>query len=178
MLINVYTDGSSCVQGDNKGKGGFGTYFPDLLGRNRAWSLGFIQTKTGRMEITALLYAIRAIPLSLNCTLKVYSDSEYVVKSFAEKRLEKWVNNNWTTYNYKGQPQPVKNIDLWKKVILELNRRNGVNIILQHIKAHKLDKEKDPVKRKALLSDPHIRGNYVADQLANYKRFNEYQKDL
>lgn len=178
MLIKAYTDGSACVQGVNAGKGGFGTYFPNLFGKKRAWSLGFKPTKTGRMEITALLYAIRAIPLSTNCTLKVYSDSEYVVKSFTERRLEKWIANNWKTYNYKGKEQDVKNVDLWKQVINELSKRSNMNIILQHIKAHKLDKVKDPVERSRLIKDPDIIGNFVADKLANYKRFSKFKTDI
>ena len=172
MLIQAYTDGSACVRGANKGKGGFGTYFPNLLGKKRAFSLGFLNTKTGRMEITALLYAIRAIPIDLNCTLKVYSDSEYVVKSFTERRLEKWVQNNWISYG-----SEIKNVDLWKQVIKQLSNRPKMNIILQHIKAHQLDKEKDPIKKSNLLKNEHILGNSVADKLADYKRFNEYKID-
>lgn len=86
----AYTDGSAVVGGKSKGNGGFGTYFPNLFGSKKAWSLGFEDTKTGRMEISALFYAIKAMPerLKYSVTLRVYSDSEYVVKSFTEKRLE------------------------------------------------------------------------------------------
>tara|TARA_R110000796_G_scaffold59008_1_gene135909 strand:- start:3632 stop:4171 length:540 start_codon:yes stop_codon:yes gene_type:complete len=178
MLIECYTDGSACVQGVNKGKGGFATYFPELLGKRKAFSAGFTNTKTGRMEITALLYAIRAIPLSEKCTLKVHSDSEYVVKSFTEKRLEKWVSNNWITYNYKGVAQDVKNVDLWQQVIEALKIRVGMDIVLQHIKAHQIDKEKDPKKVKELLKNKHILGNSIADRLAFYKRFENFKVDI
>ena len=177
MLIKAYTDGSACVKGDNKGKGGFGTFFPNLFGKKKAFSLGFINTKTGRMEIMALLYAIRAIPINQECILKVFPDSEYIIKAFTEKRLEKWVKNNWITYGYRGGEQPVKNIDLWKKVLRELEIRKNLTLTLEHVKAHQLDKIKDKKKIKGMLQDENILGNFVADKLADYKRFNKHKID-
>ena len=53
--IVAYTDGSAVVRGKMAGAGGFGTYFPKHLdGKPKAYSLGFKETKTGRMEIMAL----------------------------------------------------------------------------------------------------------------------------
>lgn len=173
MLIKAYTDGSACIRGKNSGKGGFATYFPDLLGSKKVYSLGFKNTKTGRMEITALLYAIKAIPLSLECTLKVYSDSEYVVKSFTENRLERWVANNWVSWG-----NAVKNVDLWESVLYEISKRSKMELILEHIKSHQLDKEKDKNKRKLLLANENIKGNWIADKFADYKRFTKFKIDV
>lgn len=164
--VFCYTDGSAVVKGKNKGKGGFGTYFPDLYGKKKAYSLGFIQTKTGRMELNALLFALRAIPKS-NCTIKlsVYSDSEYVVKSFTEKRLERWIQAGWV--NTSGI---VANKDIWKKILFELNERRSLVLDMNHIRSHQVEKEKNPKEKIRLLQDPHIRGNMIADMLAGYKR--------
>ena len=41
---------------------------------------------------------------------------------------------------------------------------------MKHIKSHQVEREKDSEKKKALLKNPHIVGNLVADNLANYKR--------
>lgn len=168
--ITAYTDGSAVVAGKYKGRGGFATYFPDLFGKKKVYSNGFWNTKTGRMEITALLFTIKAIPLSKVVHLTVYSDSEYVVKSFTEKRLEKWIKNDWVSYG-----KPVKNIDLWKKVLKEICKRKKLVLNLHHIKGHQYDKEKDPLKKKELLKNPHILGNTIADKFADYKRFKEYE---
>lgn len=165
--IFAYTDGSAVVTGKNKGKAGFGVYFPDLFGEEKAYSLGFKNGKTGQMEVMALLYAIKAMPEDCsNIKLIVYSDSEYVVKTFTEKRLYKWIDNGW-----RNSSGVVKNLELWKQVNHELMMKNPV-FEMRHIKSHQLDrvKKSEPYNRMALLADPHIRGNAIADRLANYKR--------
>ncbi len=165
--ILAYTDGSAVASGKLKGNGGFGTYFPNLLGERKAFALGYEDTKTGRMEIIALLYALRAIPENLECELEVYSDSQYVVKTFTEKRLQKWIKNKWLSYG-----NEIKNVDLWKKIIKELRLRPRMKLSMIWIKAHQIDKLKksETEKRKELLKDKHIVGNSVADKLADHKR--------
>tara|TARA_R110002167_G_scaffold148488_2_gene341453 strand:+ start:356 stop:892 length:537 start_codon:yes stop_codon:yes gene_type:complete len=167
MKIIAYTDGSAVASGRLKGHGGFGVYFPNLLGKRVAYSLGYKDTKTGRMEIMALLYAIRAIPKDLECELEVYSDSQYVVKTFTENRLQKWVSNNWQSYG-----NDIKNVDLWKKVLKELRLRPRLILSMMWIKAHQIDKLKksESHKRKELLKNEHVVGNSIADKLADHKR--------
>lgn len=163
----VYTDGSAVSRGDNKGKGGFGTYFPNQFGKKRGFSLGFKNTKTGRMEVMALYYAINKMPETClyPVSLHIYSDSEYVIKSFTENRLERWIKAGWR--NTSGE---VKNKDLWKLIVREINKKTYLKLEFHHIKSHQLEKEKDPIKRKELLKNPHIIGNAMADTLADYKR--------
>lgn len=165
--ITAYTDGSAVVRGKSKGNGGFGTYFPDLNGSKIAFSAGYKNTKTGRMELTALYYAITAIEIDFKGVLNVYSDSEYVVKSFTEQRLLKWIKNGWR--NTSGE---VKNIDLWKAIKKELDDRVDMTLEMTHIRSHQVEKEKDNNKKKELMTDPNIIGNMVADRLADYKRHN------
>lgn len=166
-LIKCYTDGSATVAGENKGKGGFGVYFPDLLGSPRAFSLGFKNGLTGQMEVCALLYAIRAIPLNFGkpLTLRVFSDSEYVVKTFTEKRLQKWVANGWR--NTSGE---VKNRELWEHIIEALKDRSFMVLEMNHIRSHQVEKEKNIFARKLLKENPDIIGNMMADKFADYKR--------
>ena len=42
-----------------------------------------------------------------------------------------------------------------------------------HIRSHQVEKMKDPAKKKALMQDPNIVGNMMADRLADYKRHAE-----
>ena len=167
MKILCYTDGSAVASGKLKGHGGFGTYFPNLFGFKKAFSQGYLDTKTGRMEQMALLYAIKAIPKDLKCELIVRSDSQYVVKTFTENRLKRWVLNGWQSYS--GQ---VANVDLWKRIKKELDCRKELKLTMIWIKAHQLDKlKKSQIKeRKELLKNEHVLGNAVADALANHKR--------
>lgn len=166
--IFAYTDGSSVVNGKNKGRGGFGCYFPNFFGKERAYSQGFEQSKTGRMEVTALYYAVKAIPVNMshNVKLIVYSDSEYVVKTFTENRIQKWIGDDW--HNSSGK---VKNADLWKKIIACLERRRSMKFEIRHIRSHQVEKAKSEEEKKKLLQNPHIIGNMKADKLADYKRF-------
>lgn len=169
--IIAYTDGSGCVAGELKGCGGFGTYFPSqehFFKEAKAFSLGFMEGKTGEMETLALLYAIKALPITSSELYKlvVYSDSEYVCKTFTEDRLYKWKAKGWR--NTSGE---VKNKELWILVDQELMSRKYLSIELRHIRSHSLDKVKSPEERKKLLANAHIVGNAIADQLANYKRF-------
>ena len=43
-VIIAYTDGSAVASGVLNGHGGFGTYFPNLFGKRKAFSLGFKDT--------------------------------------------------------------------------------------------------------------------------------------
>jgi len=163
--IKAYTDGSAVVRGVAKGNGGFGTYFPDLYGSKAAFSLGFKTTKTGRMEVSALFYAINAIKKDSAVELIVYSDSEYVVKSFTENRLQKWMANGW-----RSSGGSIANIDLWKPIVQALKDRPLMKLTMIHIRSHQVEKEKDPKRKKVLMKDPNIIGNMMADGLADYKR--------
>ena len=163
--IIAYTDGSAVVKGKAKGNGGFGTYFPNLYGKPKAFSLGFKDTKTGRMEISALYYAITAIRHDYPGYLRVYSDSEYVVKTFTENRLQKWIDAGW-----KNTSGDVKNKDLWEAVKRELDARPEMTLEMIHIRSHQVEKEKNPLKKEELKQNDHIIGNMMADKLADYKR--------
>jgi len=165
--IIAYTDGSAVTTGVNKGRGGFGTYFPNLNGKKAGKYMGFEETKTGRMEISALLYAILSIETDYPIKLQVYSDSQYVVKTFTEKRLQKWKSNNWFSNGLK-----VKNIDLWEAIDEQLTIRTNLKLEMIWIKGHQVEKEKNPVAKAYLMEDPHIVGNMMADKLANKWRDN------
>lgn len=47
------------------------------------------------------------------CQVDLYSDSQYLVKAFREHWIEGWQKKNWT----RGKKEPVKNVDLWKRLL-------------------------------------------------------------
>jgi ribonuclease HI len=167
MEILAYTDGSAVTTGVNKGRGGFGVYFPDINGKKAGIHIGFEQTKTGRMEVSALLHAIKHFETDEKFTLTVYSDSQYVTKTFTEKRLQKWKSNNWISGGFQ-----IKNIDLWKAIDEALSNRPNLKLQMIWIKGHQVEKEKNPVAKAYLMKDPHIVGNLMADHIANRWRLN------
>jgi ribonuclease HI len=70
---------------------------------------GAAHTTNQRMELQAVLEALRALPGEL----MIVSDSTYVVHCFRDRWWVKWQANGWKN----SQRQPVKNVDLWEPLI-------------------------------------------------------------
>ena len=52
-------------------------------------------------------------------------------------------------------------------------------LVMRHIRSHQVQKAKKAKDYKLvekLMNDPNIIGNMMADKLADYKRFNNYEK--
>lgn len=113
MQVKVYTDGSA--RGNPDGPGGYGTIlvFVDSKGEEhiREYAGGFVKTTNNRMELMAAIIGLEA--LTKPCEVKLYSDSQYVVKAFNDHWLEGWIKKGWK----RGKNEPVKNIDLWKRIL-------------------------------------------------------------
>lgn len=104
-MITIYTDGSSR---GNPGPGGWGAI---ILGDSEVKEIGGREAHTtnNRMELTA---TIKALELSPESEITVFTDSEYVMKGMKEW-VKKWQEKGWRTANKK----PVLNQDLWQKLI-------------------------------------------------------------
>ena len=111
--VILYTDGSARSNPD--GPGGFGTVLMDAETKEvfREISQGYQKTTNNRMELMAVIAGLEF--LKDPCVVDVYSDSQYVVNSFEKKWLENWIRNNWM----RGK-EPVKNVDLWKRLLFAM----------------------------------------------------------
>ncbi|MCI9592906.1 MAG: ribonuclease HI [Lachnospiraceae bacterium] len=111
--VQIYTDGSA--RGNPDGPGGYGTilHFVDQRGvlHEKTMSGGFKRTTNNRMELLAAIVGLEA--LNRPCQVELYSDSKYLVDAFNQHWIEKWVANHWI----RGKSNPVKNIDLWKRLL-------------------------------------------------------------
>ena len=110
--VFLYSDGSAR---GNPGPGGYGTIlrFTDDNGvvHEKEFSCGYEKTTNNRMELLGVITGLEA--LKYPCDVTVVSDSKYVVDAFNQK----WVDY-WVTHNYKKTDRkPVKNVDLWKRLI-------------------------------------------------------------
>lgn len=56
--------------------------------------------------------------LKAPCNVKLYSDSQYVVKAIEEHWLENWIKRGWK----KADKKPVMNVDLWKLLVPQLEK--------------------------------------------------------
>lgn len=112
MNVKIYTDGSSR---GNPGPGGYGAVlqYVDAKGtlHEREYSAGYKNTTNNRMELMAVIVAMEA--LTKPCQVVITSDSKYVTDAFNQHWIDNWVKKNWK----KGTSNPVKNIDLWKRLL-------------------------------------------------------------
>lgn len=113
MKVTIYTDGSA--RGNPDGPGGYGTIlqYVDGSGRlhERELSAGYKKTTNNRMELMAVIVGLEA--LNRPCQVELYSDSKYVIDAFEKNWVDSWLKNGWKN----SQKKPVKNIDLWKRLL-------------------------------------------------------------
>lgn len=113
MKVTIYTDGSA--RGNPDGPGGYGTVlqYIDPKGQmhEREYSAGYKKTTNNRMELMAAIVGLEA--LTRSCQVDLYSDSQYLVKAFNDRWIQNWQKNNWKN----SKKEPVKNIDLWKRLL-------------------------------------------------------------
>jgi len=140
----VYTDGS-CL--GNPGPGGWAWVVPD-----GAYASGADpRTTNQRMEITAVLEALRA--LGGVEPIEVVSDSTYVVNCFKQRWWEGWFRRGWRN----SQGRPVANRDLWEPLFgLALDRERTVSF--RWVKGHSGDPWNDEVDRLAVEAASSGRG--------------------
>mgnify|MGYP005788890803 FL=1 len=113
MLVKIYTDGAA--RGNPDGPGGYGTVleYVDPKGQLhvKEMSRGYVKTTNNRMELMAVIAGLEA--LNRPCTVEIYSDSQYVVNAFNQHWVDGWIRKRWR----RGKNEPVKNVDLWKRLL-------------------------------------------------------------
>ncbi len=112
-LVEAYSDGSSR---HNPGPGGYGCIllYKDASGQihKKEISGAYRLTTNNRMELMGAIMALEA--LKLPSKVMFYTDSSYVVNAFNKNWIEGWKKQNWRN----SQKKPVKNKDLWERLIL------------------------------------------------------------
>jgi ribonuclease HI len=104
MLMNqVWTDGA-CEP--NPGTGGWGYLLQTETGLVREDCGGEIETTNNRMELTAILMALKALPDGAMAV--IYSDSQYCVNGMTVWS-KGWKRRQW----HKKDGSPMPNRDLW-----------------------------------------------------------------
>ena len=119
--VHIYTDGGAS---GNPGPGGYGIVM-EWVGKpyKKEFSQGFIRTTNNRMELMAVIEALKKLKKE-GTQVKVFTDSKYVVDAVEKK----WVFR-WEKTNFKDK----KNTDLWKE-FLKYYRKHTVS--LHWIKGH------------------------------------------
>lgn len=63
------------------------------------------------MELMAAIVGLEA--LNRPCEVELYSDSKYLIDAFNQHWIDSWLQKNWVN----SQKKPVKNPDLWKRLL-------------------------------------------------------------
>ena len=135
--VRVYTDGSCDT---NTGNGGW-AFIVSHQGRQETASGYEANTTNNRMELTAAVEALSI--LREHCVVNVITDSEYLKKAFTDSWVKNWQQNGWRT----ARRQPVKNKDLWLKLI-ELSELH--HITWSWVRGHTGHKDNELVDKLAL----------------------------
>ena len=94
----------------NPGPGGWGAVLR-YGAHERELSGGEAQTTNNRMELTAVIEALRL--LKEPCEVELYSDSKYVIDALSKGWVYGWQKKGWV----KSDKKPALNVDLWERLL-------------------------------------------------------------
>ena len=112
--VTMYTDGS-CL--GNPGPGGYGAvlihgeYKGESADNYKELAQGYKRTTNNRMELLAVIVGLSS--LTRACSVDLWTDSKYVQQAITQGWLKNWQRNGWKT----AAKKPVKNQDLWRKLM-------------------------------------------------------------
>jgi ribonuclease HI len=124
--VIIYTDGACRGNGKENTIGAFGIVFMYNEVQKEV-KQAFRNTTNNIMELSAVIQALSM--LKEPCSVKVHSDSAYVINAINQKWINNWQKNGWKSSN----KEPVKNRELWEKLI-ELIKYHKVEFI--KVKGH------------------------------------------
>ena len=110
--IEIFTDGA-CK--GNPGPGGWCAILR-YNGVEKMISGGEKDTTNNRMELSAVLFALKA--LKEPCHITLQSDSKYVLDSLSKGWVYGWKKKGWK----KSDGKPALNVDLWQQLLEEIRK--------------------------------------------------------
>lgn len=124
--VVIYADGGCRGNGKESTIGGYGSVliYGDI---RKEIKKGYTNTTNNIMELTAAIDALEL--LKEPCKVLLHSDSAYLVNCFKQGWIDKWQKNGWKT----STKEPVKNEELWKKLI-EYTKYHDIEFI--KVKGH------------------------------------------
>ena len=156
--IDIYTDGAA--RGNPDGPGGYGTVlqYVDSKGQlhEHELSQGYVRTTNNRMELMAAIAGLEA--LTRPCEVSLYSDSKYLIDAFNRHWVDSWIKENWRL----DKKNPVKNIDLWKRLLAAAEPHSITWNWVKGHDGHPLNERCDTLATKAadgenLIEDPGLK---------------------
>lgn len=136
--VEIFTDGACS---GNPGPGGWGRILR-YNGHEIELSGGEEHTTNNRMELCAVLYALKA--LKEECNVILTSDSKYVVDSIEKGWVYGWKKKGWK----KADGKPALNVDLWEQLLPLLAQHK---VTFNWIKGHAGHPENERCDRLAVM---------------------------
>jgi ribonuclease HI len=139
IKIKLFSDGSA--KGNPDGPGGYGTivkYVDEVydeetktlsitIKKVEEFTGGFPVTSNNRMEMMGVIVGLESLKEPYDVTIT--TDSSYIVNAFTNKWIDKWQQNGWKT----SKNEPVKNKDLWERMLLV---KEPHNVTFNWVKGH------------------------------------------
>ena len=113
-IVEIYTDGACS---GNPGMGGWGAILV-YNGREKEICGSEAQTTNNRMELTAVIEALKA--LKEPCSVTLTTDSKYVCDAINQEWVYNWKRNGWR----KADKKPALNVDLWEELLALLEKHS------------------------------------------------------
>jgi ribonuclease HI len=142
-VVEIFSDGACS---GNPGPGGYGVIL--RYGEKSVELSGFApHTTNNRMELTGVIEGLRR--LKRPCTVRVTTDSSYVIKGMTEW-VKGWIRRNWMN----SQKKPVLNRDLWE-ALLDLSKPHKIEWLwIAGHSGHKENERCDELARAAIRTRP------------------------
>ena len=112
----LVTDGACSGNGTDAARGGWAAIVTAPDGSETVLTGGEFPTTNNRMELTAALEGLKALPDGAEVDL--VTDSSYIANAISKGWLDGWIRKGWRT----ASKQPVANRDLWERMIAQLAR--------------------------------------------------------
>lgn len=154
--INIYTDGSF----DPKSKKG--AWSVVILDHRKIRKFSGIRKETtnNRIELEAVIQALKFVTLKNVKKVNIYTDSFYVFDIVKSKKFLVWKKNNWKKKNRKK----IKNFQEWKRFIKYYNllKSKNIDVNIIKVKAHSqnyYNNLADRIAKNKLIESRYNNGN-------------------
>lgn len=155
MLVKIYTDGACS---GNPGKGGYGTILTAIdengVSHEKELTQGYKNTTNNRMELWAAIVGLEA--LKKPCNVELTSDSKYLTDAFNQNWIDGWVKRGWKT----ASKDPVKNKDLWERLLKAKENHNVKFIWIKGHNGHPYNERCDKLAVSSSNSDNLLDDNF------------------
>ncbi len=142
--VIIHTDGSSL---GNPGPGGWGAIL-SCRDKKKELSGSFIRTTNNRMEVLAAIMALET--LKMPCKVSLYTDSRYLCDAIEKKWIYGWRQKGWIN----SAKKPVKNKDLWCRLLPQIQRHDLHIHWLRGHNGHPENERCDELARSAAQTAP------------------------